>query len=71
MVRWVVGSILHGGPIELFLGPAMAPQLVTQRLWYVLSCQWEGAYKRTLVVNRKVAYVATAGFLSRYLSDAL
>ena len=27
MVRWVVGSILHGGPIELFLIPASAPQL--------------------------------------------
>ena len=24
MVRWVVGSILHGGPIELFLVPASA-----------------------------------------------
>ena len=23
MVGWVVGSILHGGPIELFLVPAM------------------------------------------------
>ena len=28
MVRWVVGFILHGGPIELFLIPASAPQLV-------------------------------------------
>ena len=28
MVRWVVGSILHGGPILLFLGPASAPPLV-------------------------------------------
>ena len=28
MVLWVVGSILHGGPIELFLVPASAPQLV-------------------------------------------
>ena len=28
MVQWVVGSILHGGPIELFLVPASAPQLV-------------------------------------------
>ena len=27
-VRWVVGSILHGGPIELFLVPATAPRLV-------------------------------------------
>ena len=28
MVGWVVGSILHGGPIELFLVPASAPGLV-------------------------------------------
>ena len=53
MVRWVVGSILHGGPIELFLVPASAPRLVYQRPWYVLSCLWDGAYKRTLTVNRK------------------
>ena len=26
MVRWVVGSILHGGPIELFLIPVSAPK---------------------------------------------
>ena len=26
MVRWVVGSIFHGGPIELFLVPASAPR---------------------------------------------
>ena len=25
MVRWVVRSILHGGPIELFLVPASVP----------------------------------------------
>ena len=31
MVRWVVGSILHGGgPTELFLVPASAPRLVKQ-----------------------------------------
>ena len=27
-VQWVVGPIPHGGPIELFLVPAYAPQLV-------------------------------------------
>ena len=27
-VQCVVGSILHGGPIELFLVPASAPRLV-------------------------------------------
>ena len=30
MVRWVVRSILNGGPIELFLVPASAPRLVYQ-----------------------------------------
>ena len=28
MVQWVVGSIHHGGPTELFLIPAITPQLV-------------------------------------------
>ena len=28
MVRWVVGSNLYGGLIELFLVPASAPRLV-------------------------------------------
>ena len=28
MVKWIIGLILHGGPIELFLIPASAPQLV-------------------------------------------
>ena len=40
------------GPIELFFVPASAPRLVQQRPWYVLSCLWDGAYKRTLAVNR-------------------
>ena len=35
------------------LVPASAPRLVYQRPWYVLSCLWDGAYKRTLAVNRK------------------
>ena len=42
-----------GGPIELFLVPASAPRLVLQRQWYVLSCLWDDAYKRTLAANRK------------------
>ena len=54
MVRWIIGSILHGGgPIDLFLVPASAPRLVQQRPWYVLSCLWDSAYKRTLAANRK------------------
>ena len=27
MVRWIVGSITYGGPIELFLVPASSPRL--------------------------------------------
>ena len=53
MVRWVVGSILHGVPIELFLIPASAPRLVQQRPWYVLSCLWGGAYKIPLLLIGK------------------
>ena len=41
-----------GGPVELFLVPAGAPRLVVKR-WYVLSCLWDDAYKRTLAANRK------------------
>ena len=32
MVRWVVGSILHGGPIELFLIPAGVMTGVTKAM---------------------------------------
>ena len=53
MVRWVVGSIPQGGPIELFLVPASVPRMVYQRPWYVLSCLWDGVYNRTLAANRK------------------
>ena len=42
-----------GGPIELFLVPASAPQQVKQRLWYVLSCLWDDTYKRTLAASQK------------------
>ena len=51
MGRRIVPS--WGGPIELFLVPTSAPRPVKQRLWYVLSCLWDDAYKRTLAANRK------------------
>ena len=44
----VFGSILFGGPIELFLVPASTPWL----LWYILSCLWDGAYKRPCQMER-------------------
>ena len=51
MGHWIDTS--WGGPIELFLVPSSPPRLVQQRLWYVLSCLCDGAYTRTLAVNRK------------------
>ena len=44
MMRWVIGSIPPGGPIEQFLVPASIPQLVLQRSWYMLFCLLKGAY---------------------------
>ena len=61
-----------GGPIELFLVPASAPRLVQQRPCYVLSCLWDDAYKKnTCCYSERVAHVATADFLSHYLSGHL
>ena len=37
----------------LFSVPASGPQLVHQRLWYVLSYLWESASKRPLAAYRK------------------
>ena len=51
-MQCIAESILHGGPMELFLIPSSAPQLVYQTLWYVLFCLWDGAYKRTLAANQ-------------------
>ena len=47
MGRWIKPSC-HGGPIELLLIQASAPDWIT---WYILSCLWDG-----------VAHVAAAGF---------
>ena len=44
--------------------PTSGPQVIDQRLWNVLSCLWESAYKRSpYCISERVAYVATAGFL--------
>ena len=48
----------------LFSITTSGPQQVNQRLWYVLFCLWDSAYKRPLVAYQKSdAYVAAAGFL--------
>ena len=47
-VRWVVGLVPQGGPIELFLFPVYAFTTGVTPF-----CLWDGAYKRTLAVNPK------------------
>ena len=51
MMRWVVRSIPHGGPIEHFIIPASIG--ITKELyqWYVLSCLCDAAYRRILAAN--------------------
>ena len=53
IARAEVGDSASETLLELFLVPASAPRLVQQRPWYVLSCLWDDAYKRTLASNRK------------------
>ena len=54
MVWWVVGSILHGvDPLSYFSFQPVLHNWCNKGcgLWYVLSCLWDGVYKRTLAVN--------------------
>ena len=50
---WCNRSLVHDGQIELTLLPAIALQRVEERLRYVLSSVWDGAYKRSLAANKK------------------
>ena len=52
MVQWVVGSILHRvDPLSYFsFQPVLHDWCNKGR--GMLSCVWDGAYKRTLAVNR-------------------
>ena len=59
MVRWVVGSIAHGGPMELYHNNSRG--------------KLDGAYKISLAAYRKriANLVAAAGFSSLSLSGPL
>ena len=46
----VVGSISLGGPIELFLVPASASQIVYTK---AIVCVWDGAYQRFFTSDKK------------------
>ena len=66
MVRWVVGLIPHGGPIELF---SFQPLLHD---WCSPVCGMEHI-KISLSANgkRRAHVVMAAGFLSRYMNGSL
>ena len=49
MVQWVVGSISHGGPIELFFIPATG---VTKAIVCSIFL-WDGAYKISFAAKQK------------------
>ena len=69
MVRWVVGSILYGGPIELFLVIVIAPQLVNKGhgVCYPL---WNGVYvKYPLLLVRKSNPCRSGSRFSLLLSE--
>ena len=54
IVRWIIGSILHGGPIERFFCSSQCFTTgIAKAVWYVISCLWDSAYKRTLAANWK------------------
>ena len=54
MEGWVVWSILHGGPIELFSRSChCSTTCVTKAVVCVILSVWDDAYKRILAANRK------------------
>ena len=73
MVRWVIGSILHGvDPLTYFwFQPVLHDWSTKAVVCDILSVGW-CIYKITLaVISERVAHVAAAGFLSHYLSGPL
>ena len=72
MMRWVVGSILHGvDPLSYFpFQPVLHDWCNKGRGMYYPVCGMMHI-KEPLLLIGKVAYVAAAGFLARYLSGPL
>ena len=71
LLLWVIGSMLHGGPTELFLVPVSASRLVKQRRCHVLSCLWDDAYIRSIATNWKELPMWQQRVFPRYLSGPL
>ena len=53
MVRWVVGSILYGGPIELYLVPTSVPrQVYKSRGMYYPVCGTMHVKEHLLLIDK-------------------
>ena len=76
MVRWVVWSILHG-PIELFLVPANAPQLVemfyltTHSTHFIYGYMASDIWLRTILIMRKETRCRHIGYSFRLTARVL
>ena len=73
MVLWVVGSILHGGPIQLFLIPGQCTMNVVKKKGCGICYHVCGIMhiKEPLLLIRKSSPMAATCFLSHYLNDPL
>ena len=62
MVRWVVGSILHGvDPLSYFSFQPVLHNWCNKGRG-MLSCLWDGAYKRTLLLIGSCSLCGGSGF---------
>ena len=66
MVQWVVGSILHGGPIELLSIQPVLHDWCNKRHGMCYPICGMMHIKEPLLLIEKNSHVAAAGFLSHY-----
>ena len=73
MVRWVIGSILHGGPIELFLIPATVLHNWCNKVCGMCYpvCGMVHIKEPLLLIESCRIYVMALGFFSHYVNISL
>ena len=74
MVRWVVGSILHGEPIELFLVPAKEREmfyLTTHSTHFIYGYMASDIWLRTILIVRKETRCRHIGYSYRLAARVL
>ena len=71
MEQWIIGSIPHGVPIEVFLVPASAHNWCNKGHVMCYPVCGKMHIKEPLLLIERVAHLAAARFLSHYLSGYL